>query len=66
LLKNFFDWIIPKLSDLTLKPLLDAAAVEIGYLFDVKDGRLMVEKLKEAREAGNADNYDRAADDILG
>jgi hypothetical protein len=66
LLKKLFDWVIPKLSDVTLKPLLDAAAVEIGYRFDVKDGHVLVKKLQAARENGNASDYDRTVDDILG
>jgi len=44
------------------EPVARAVLIEAGYRLDRYDGKLAVKKL---REAGNADSYDDAADDIL-
>ncbi|MCK5608302.1 hypothetical protein KAR91_40850 [Candidatus Pacearchaeota archaeon] len=35
-------------------------------IYDVQEGKVKVKKLREARQNGNQDDYDNAADDIMG
>lgn len=44
-------------------PVINAGVVEIGYQLDVIDGKKMLKKIKEA---SNGEEYDHAADDVLG
>lgn len=65
-LAKLIGWLVPKLEEVTLKPLIQAAMVEAGYKFDVHQGRVLVEKIKEAREGGDEAGYDHSTDVILG
>jgi hypothetical protein len=65
-LSKIVNWFVRKSLDRTLRPLFQAAAVEIGYRLDVRDGHIILLRINEAREVGNAEDYDNAVDDLLG
>lgn len=46
-------------------PLINAVQVEVVFVYDRETGKVMAKKLNQAREDGNAEAYDAAADDIM-
>lgn len=64
-LKKSVNWLADKLYDQTVDPILEVLLVKVGYRYDVKEGQVLIERLKKAEESGNASDYDRTVDDIL-
>lgn len=46
-------------------PIINALQVETLYSYDRMTGKVMAKKLNRAREDGDAQNYNDAADDIM-
>jgi len=53
------------LFDKAITPAVKNIFLEIGYSFDVKDGKILIERLKKASNENNQINYDSTIDDIL-
>lgn len=58
-------FIISNLFDEIAKPIIKAAFTEIGYYFDVIEGKLIIKKLEEARADNDKKDYERAIDSIF-
>lgn len=63
-LKKLINWLADKMYDETAKPILEVLLVRLGYMYDVKDGKVLIERLKKAEETGNASDWDSTVDDI--
>ena len=50
---------------LKMLPLVKEAFLGAGYGLDVLEGHIKIKKLKEARESGNEEDYNRRIDDIF-
>jgi hypothetical protein len=66
LLTKVVSWFVGKVFDKSISPIFKAIAVEIGYRLDVRDGHVLLLKIKEAREANDEQAYNDAVDDLLG
>lgn len=64
-LKKFINWIADHLYDETAKPILETLLVRVGYMYDVKEGQILIERLKKAEEAHNETDYNTTVDDVL-
>ena len=53
------------LIDKAIEPAVKAAFREVGYIYHVKKGKILILKLSEAEENGNQNDYDSTIDDIL-
>lgn len=67
--QNFFkkavNYAVDKAWDEVVEPFMKVALVRAGYSYDVKQGKVLIEKLKQAEEANDQDTYDSTVDDIL-
>jgi hypothetical protein len=64
-LKKFINWLADNMYDETVKPILETLLVHVGYMYDVKEGKVLIERLKKAEEAHNEADYNSTVDDIL-
>lgn len=64
-LRKVVGWMVDKLYDESLKPFLDVLLVRIGYRYDVKEGQILIQRLRDAKESGNVEDYNSTVDDIL-
>ena len=53
------------LFDKAIEPLVKEAFLSAGYGLDVLEGHIKIKKLKEARESGNEEDYNRRIDDLF-
>jgi hypothetical protein len=63
-LKKVVNWLADTLYDEAVKPALEVLLVRVGYKYDVKEGKVLIERLKQAEESGNATDWDSTVDDI--
>lgn len=61
-LKRYVNWLVDHGYEETLQPVFETLLVRAGYKKDVRDGKIFIERLKEA---DNAEDYDSTVDDIL-
>lgn len=59
------NYAVDKLWDEVVNPFMKIAAVRAGYSYDVKQGKILIEKLKLAEDANDQATYDSTIDDIL-
>lgn len=59
-------YIITELFEELAEPLMKAAFVKMGYFYDRVEGKIIVKRIEQAREAGNGEDYDNATDDVFG
>lgn len=64
-LKKVVGWLVDKLYDQTIHPILEVLLVRVGYRYDVQEGKILIKRLKQAEESGNDSEYDSTVDDIL-
>jgi hypothetical protein len=65
MLRKFVNWIAEKLFNEAAKPILEVLLIKVGYVLDVKEGQVLIERLKKAEESGNETDYNSTVDDIL-
>ena len=65
-LSKIVSWFVKKVFDKSVSPVFKAIAVEIGYRLDVRDGHVLLLKLKKASEENDEQAYNDAIDDLLG
>lgn len=53
------------LIDKAIEPAVKAAFLEVGYIYDVSKGKILISKLKKAQDENNQTDYDDTIDDIL-
>jgi len=53
------------LFDKAITPAIRKIFLDLGYSFDVKDGSILIKRLKKASDENNQDDYDSTIDDIL-
>ena len=58
-------YVVTELFEEIGEPLIKAAFVKMGYLYDRVEGKIIVKKIQDAREDNDADAYDSATDDIF-
>lgn len=63
-LKKVVNWLVDNAYDQSVKPMLEILLVRVGYAYDVREGKIFIERLKEARESGNAQDWNTTVDDI--
>ena len=59
-------FVVEELIEEVAIPIMNALQVEVVYSWNRETGKVMAKKLNQAREDGNAEAYDDAADDIMG
>jgi hypothetical protein len=59
-------FIVENLYEEFAEPLVKAVFVKLGYYYDRINGEIIVKKIRQAREDGNAEDYDAATDDVFG
>lgn len=59
-------FIVEELIEEVAIPVINALQVEVVYIYNRETGKVMAKKLNQAREDGDAEAYDNAADDIMG
>lgn len=64
-LKKIVNWLAENAYEQTVGPILEVLIVRVGYTYDVRQGQIFIERLKQAEESGNASDYDSTVDDIL-
>jgi len=65
-LTKIVSWFVGKAFDKTITPIFQSIAVNIGYRFDVREGHILLLKIKTASEANDEQAYNDAVDDLLG
>lgn len=63
-LKKIVNWVVDEVYAADVKPLLDVLLVRIGYGYDVHEGKVLIKRLKEARESGDVQDWNSTIDDI--
>ena len=53
------------LFDKAITPMVQKIFLEIGYSFDVGEGKILIKRLKKAQDENNQNDYDDTIDDIL-
>lgn len=53
------------LIDKAIEPGVKAAFREIGYIYHVSEGKILISKLNQAQNDNNQNDYDSTIDDIL-
>lgn len=49
-----------------MNPFMEVVLVRAGYSYDVKNGKVLIEKLHKAEEDNDEESYNSTVDDILG
>lgn len=66
---GFQGWLVKflakELFEEIAKPLIQAAFLQAGYLYDRVDGKIVANKITEARENNDETEYNRHVDDIF-
>lgn len=65
-LKKVINFAVDNLFEEVVNPFMEVALVRAGYKYDVKNGKILIEKLNKAEEENDATTYDSTVDDILG
>lgn len=65
-LKKIIDFTVDNLMEEVVNPFMEVVLVRAGYSYDVKNGKVLIEKLHKAEEDNDEESYNSTVDDILG
>jgi hypothetical protein len=69
LMSTFWGWLakflFEELYEEVFEPFLRFGLNKLGYYTHKSEGKLIIEKIREAREEGNEQDYDHAIDDLF-
>jgi ribosome-binding factor A len=63
-LKKIVNWLAENVYDQTIHVVLEVFIIKAGYKYDVREGKVFIERLKDAQESGNVEDWNDAVDDI--
>lgn len=55
-------YVVTEFFEEIAQPIARAAVIEVGYRYDIHEGKVFIKRLKEA---GNVEDYNSTVDDIL-